>query len=448
MRSKRFHLVGLYCLFHLAVYRVESEGSGNNDLSLLMIGNSFSMDNDVKEMILALFQERGLSIQKDKTFFRGGAVWKEQAEDPMVRQSLAKRQPAWTWVVLQEQSQTPGFYPPSWRQAELLYNASRDAVLQIADAATTSSSNGIINQHLTNTTIILLETWGYLENDPMNPSFYTDYPAMQKRVSRGYEFYQEAILQRHPNAQVRMAPVGRAFDILFDQSKAAGQNPLQHNSWFEQLYSRMDDPRRHASLAGSYLAACVLFQTMSGLDVRRSKLSPPAPNHYHGAQTTIDKELQQRLRQVAYQAVQDYYRDFPQRQPSAPFIATKRSSSNDAMAVLPFSVLLAVAMVLFVLQRRRRQNATGGHHQNPASRMAQKENDDEEEDVPLLDGNDGGLAVEMARVFQQGKTNGRHACRSRKRWIVSAGRLGSCHIVLENRTTLASNFSGPLKDDG
>ena len=94
--------------------------------------------------------------------------------------------------------------------------------------------------------IILMETWAY-ENG--NPSFLTGlndtYAKMQARLKTGYEYTSLQLSARGHN-NVTIAYAGEAW------SRA-----LQYSLWQQD--------GQHPRLAGSYLAACVVYRTLHGI---------------------------------------------------------------------------------------------------------------------------------------------------------------------------------------
>ncbi len=147
----------------------------------------------------------------------------------------------WTHVVLQEQSQIPGFGPgqPDFEQSRL-------AAAELATLATARGAR-----------VIFFVTWGRREGDPTNPGLFGDFTAMQDRLDAGYALLADEA--RAAGAEVALAPVGGAFRAVHDGEV----DPLAPDARFYGLY---DADGSHPSLAGSYLAACVLVATMLELD--------------------------------------------------------------------------------------------------------------------------------------------------------------------------------------
>ena len=155
------------------------------------------------------------------------------------------RDPAidWDYVVLQDQSQVPGFYrtTSSWI-------ASKDGAVALSQAVDDEGSESI-----------LFMTWGRRNGDAMNPTLYSNFTVMQDRLEEGYIDYRDNMTAA--GSTVWIAPVGLAFKHIHDNVVAGGVNASVSGNLFYDLYS---SDGSHPSLSGSYLAACVLYATMTG----------------------------------------------------------------------------------------------------------------------------------------------------------------------------------------
>ena len=87
-------------------------------------------------------------------------------------------------------------------------------------------------------------TWGRRDGDKRNARVYPDFITMHGKISASYEKAAE-------ENRALLAPVGRAFAIVHGQDKAL----------FRKLYK---SDGSHPSSEGAYLAACVLWGTLSG----------------------------------------------------------------------------------------------------------------------------------------------------------------------------------------
>ena len=104
---------------------------------------------------------------------------------------------------------------------------------------------------------------------------------MQERLESGYIDYHDNMTAA--GNTVWIAPVGLAFAHIHDSVMASGINATVSGNTFYDLYS---SDGSHPSLAGSYLAACVLYATMTGD-------SPVGSNDTVSLNSTLKLELQQ-----------------------------------------------------------------------------------------------------------------------------------------------------------
>jgi hypothetical protein len=154
---------------------------------------------------------------------------------------------SWDVVVLQEQSQTPGFpegSPPR--------RASEEGAASLARLAATKGA-----------AVLLFATWGRARGDAMNPTLYPDFLTMEARLEEGYRAL--AASAAAAGARVRIAPVGPAFARVHADVVAAGRDPLAAGSEFLALYVADGS---HPSARGTYLAACVILGAITGVDPR------------------------------------------------------------------------------------------------------------------------------------------------------------------------------------
>lgn len=184
------------------------------DVRVLFVGNSFTHGNDMPRMVMAIGEAQGTTIDVEM-IAPGGRHLIEHAGDQDVTQLLESGD--FDYVVLQEQSEIPGV--PSRFASESIPAGRR--IAQLAEVAGTE--------------VIVYQTWAH-----WNGNAYTghdSYEAMQQQIILSYDALAAAI-----GAEV--APVGMAWRLA---------------SPSESLYAA---DGRHASPAGSYLAALVLTTTI------------------------------------------------------------------------------------------------------------------------------------------------------------------------------------------
>jgi len=205
---------------------VESDRRG---VRVLFVGNSFTFYNSLPHLVheIAASDEGAPSIfAVERT--RGGWTFQEASEDDGLNQLLDEFH--WDVVVLQEQSQMLSFSPTQWHEESYPY-ADRLRRMIVTSGAKP----------------LLFMTWGYDRGDRHNvPN--DSFGAMQARLVSGYTELGDLL-------DASVAPVGVAW------SEAVRERP-DIDLW--------DDDGRHPSEAGSYLAACVLYATITGRDPTES----------------------------------------------------------------------------------------------------------------------------------------------------------------------------------
>jgi hypothetical protein len=166
-----------------------------------------------------------------------------EGADPRWADALAPGLDRWDVVVLQEQSQIPGF-PAD--HAEVL--GSREAALAL---------DGHIAAHSGET--VFLATWGRRDGDRGNPDRYPDFQTMNDLLLEGYLAYAEDATEAGRRAT--LAPVGLAFAQVWAADEAAGRDPTEAGSDFHALYA---EDGSHPSMWGTYLAALTVSVSLSG----------------------------------------------------------------------------------------------------------------------------------------------------------------------------------------
>ena len=121
-----------------------------NDLSFLMVGNSFTNENHLQEMIKDMLEQdlainrRGQPVYAMR-FRKPASRLAEDVNDTALQSSIAER--AWTWVVLQEQSQIPAFFDTRFQAT---FDLSVSAAQQINQWIASNNSSETV----------LMMTWG------------------------------------------------------------------------------------------------------------------------------------------------------------------------------------------------------------------------------------------------------------------------------------------------
>lgn len=160
-------------------------------------------------------------------------------------------EPAWSTVVLQDQSQIPGF-----PESESIWQDSARAFAEL---------DGMVAERGADT--MLFVTWGRRDGDADNPSLYPDFSTMNDRLEAGYAAYADGAGDR----TVYFAPASRAFAAVHDGVVRTGADPLDSASNFHRLYQ---SDGSHPSGLGSALVAGVMLKAMTGWEPQW--LTPPA----------------------------------------------------------------------------------------------------------------------------------------------------------------------------
>nr|WP_290223520.1 DUF4886 domain-containing protein [Trichocoleus desertorum] len=187
--------------------------------SILFIGNSYTYQNNLPQMLSELAKSGGQAIAIDMVA-EGGWKLMQHATSASTLYKIGQQQ--WTFVVLQEQSVVSSVEP---NRTQEMYPAVRilDDQIQQAGART-----------------LLFLTWG--RRDGFAEVGHPDFATMQAQLQAGYL----AIAQER---NLLVAPVGMAW-----QTALAQRPDLQ--LW--------ESDGSHPSLAGSYLAACVFYAVLYG----------------------------------------------------------------------------------------------------------------------------------------------------------------------------------------
>ena len=157
-----------------------SSPSKTSALDVLMLGNSYTSQNDLASKLDSILTEHEGRARES------GNQWNFSLNEPN------------DFVILQDQSQVPSFPTNSeyWQD-------SRDAAIYLNQRALSSGGN-----------TILFMTWGYKDGDSNNQWRNPDYPTMQLHLQQGYEMYLENITTQSEPAFI--APVGLAYKHLYD----------------------------------------------------------------------------------------------------------------------------------------------------------------------------------------------------------------------------------------
>lgn len=219
------------------------------DKKILFLGNSYTAQST--KFIKEVFSRDGDSYElrfgtpggKDLTF---------HLTDPTSQKALQSAR--WDFVVIQDQSQKPGL---GGQYTQGFHTAAKG----LCEAIEKQGAKPC-----------LFMTWGRRDGDKRNAQIYPDFITMHGKISASYEKAAEE------NGAL-LTPVGCAFAIVHGQDKAL----------FRKLYK---NDGSHPSSEGGYLAACVLWGTLTGKD--------PKSIRWNGSLNSRNAKV---LREAAAQAV-------------------------------------------------------------------------------------------------------------------------------------------------
>ena len=201
-------------------------------LSVLFIGNSYTFYHRMPALVADIASSAGHPLEVTWAT-NGGYQLGLHATDPVTLDTIRSR--PWDVVVLQNQSQQPGFRPEDVRVHTL------PIVERLAAE---------IRESQPEARILLYSTWGRRAGDRTNCEYYPQVCSFEGHtdaLEEGYGLYAEAI-------GADMALVGRAFKSVYRDNAAAVA--------FPDLY---EPDGSHPSLFGSYLAASVFFYSLTGI---------------------------------------------------------------------------------------------------------------------------------------------------------------------------------------
>jgi len=206
---------------------------------ILFIGNSFTFVNKVPSLVESIAGSRGKSIVT-AAVTKGGQGWAYHLKTPAT--DLALESKPWDWVVLQDYSLNAthaGNIDDFMKNGRMFYD-------RIASESPHAN-------------IILYETWAYSPRHPaihgtaVTPPKFGSPAEMIAEIHRNYSALQAALQALDPKRKVLLAPVGTAFDQFIHEYPGIN------------LY-RADF--KHPDLEGSYLAALVIYSTITGDSVQ------------------------------------------------------------------------------------------------------------------------------------------------------------------------------------
>ncbi|HII23101.1 MAG TPA: hypothetical protein HA359_02470 [Candidatus Poseidoniaceae archaeon] len=266
--------------------------------NILMYGNTLISNNNVNVMLADIFDSVG---EHNSTIANTGISGYDlpmhlndiNTSGNVWNTSLRDSGHTWDLVVFHDQSQTPG-YPRSNSE----WIESKDAGIELANIIESEGSE-----------VMLMMTWGFRNGDSLNPMLYSNFTNMQERLEDGYTDYHDNMTT--PTRDVWIAPVGLAYENVYYRVMDDGGTPSLPGNTFYELY---DSNGREPSLTGSYLAACVLYASMTGN-------ASVETNDTIALSAALKLELQQAADDTVFNQTSDI--EYPWQQSSSPSIMSQ-----------------------------------------------------------------------------------------------------------------------------
>lgn len=214
-----------------------------------MLGNSYTYYNGGVDGVLRTFAISFGNAPRVRALTKGGSNWQYHLQQVTAsgtnHHAALVGSSAFDFVVLQDQSHVPSLCCyTSPRYVDPDFDASAKALVQL-DAVVKAA--GAVT--------VLYQTWGRRDSLTRKP-YFSSFEAMSEAVQQGYKHY--ASLITTSDRKPIVAPVGKAFQLIHDED-------------YNLFYRLYDPDATHPSALGTYLAACVIFASVT----RESPLGLP-----------------------------------------------------------------------------------------------------------------------------------------------------------------------------
>lgn len=211
-----------FIILLFAVFACLGISKGEDAERVLIIGNSYTYCNDLPNVLMALSQETKHPLEVE-SYTAGAMSLRGFLDDPNHSEAKSLVQSKkYDWIILQDQSQTPAYKPEE----------TMDSVKRWTQLAKASGAK-----------VVLFLTWAHASGKGKKMEPLVD---MQERTSTTY-------CQAGVANKVKVAPVGEAWARWYRKHP----NKVLH----------VNDGS-HPNPEGTYLAACVLYSTITGQQVK------------------------------------------------------------------------------------------------------------------------------------------------------------------------------------
>lgn len=242
--------------------------SGQDSISVLFIGNSYTYVNDLPGTLGSLAGSLGKEITIDSKT-NGGYTFQSHTNDPLTYSKIHSK--PWDVVVIQGQSQEPSF-PDSQVDTQTLPYA-----LQLSDSIWANNACG---------NVMYFMTWGRQNGDPQ----WSEINTFEKMNTRLYNAYMR---MADSSDRSMVSPVGRVWSYV--RANHPGIN----------LYNPDES---HPSAEGTYLAACTFYASLF-------QQSPAGSNYYGGLNAATAGILQNAAAAVVLDSL-DHFQLHPVDEPT------------------------------------------------------------------------------------------------------------------------------------
>ena len=220
---------------------------------VLFIGNSYTGYNGGLDTALSAFAaghpcSPGYAMTTKRHAPGGKMLFHHYAQattEGSALHALLNEPEGWDVIVLQDQSQVPGFPASAAAEKQQNLDVIEDFTLLI---------------EATGAELVFFMTWGRRDGDPNNAWLFPDYTEMQNQLAQGYAEY-AALAQGVATQPVTIAPVGDGWRAVHDNSFVLPVSTEVAYARFQSLYA---GDGSHPSARGTYLAAAIFFEVLTG----------------------------------------------------------------------------------------------------------------------------------------------------------------------------------------
>ena len=220
-------------------------------MQVLFIGNSFTYFNDMPYTFLSMARTIDPEARVETIAYGGYTLSQYANEDTEVGTLVISKIVSYEWdyIILQEQSLLPCTDPDRF-------------------VSSVKKLCAIASQ--TNAKVVLYQTWAYGDGSDKLESTGMSYAEMSEKLSNAYSKAAE-------ESGAVVAPVGKMFSYI----SSSDHITALLNS----------DDSYHPSTSGSYLAACVIFRTITG----KSTIGLPCPSNVSLYNLSVVQKLSDKL---------------------------------------------------------------------------------------------------------------------------------------------------------